>query len=282
MSDEFEEMERIPWASLAASTPDPRRRLALAAIGVVAIVALVVIAGGALLGSSAAPNSGADPAVGSVPVTAPSQPTSVMSDPTPTQIESAAPEPPPIYSEADLMAAAVDDEVRIAVMWAELFVRDYLTVDGDAATAAEAARMVAAELPAAPGGVTSFVEWVEAYAVTASRPSQYRVEVGYRLLTGSEGRYVRQSAAAMAVVVSVDIDGSARFAGLPELVSMPALRTADEPRLTGDLPDWVLETVDGDAASVVGGYREGEQWRVVVMSELAPGVVRPHLVTIDG
>jgi hypothetical protein len=281
MSDEFEEMERIPWAALAASAPDPRRRLVLVAAGLVVIVSLVVIIASALFRSSPAPDSAAVAPSGSVPVN-PDQPASVLPDPTPAAIEPVAPQPPPVYSEADLMAVLVEDEVRIAVMWAEHFVRDYLTVDGDGATAADAARVVAAELPAAPSGVTSFVEWVEAYAVTAIRPSHYRVEVGYRLLAGSDGSYVRQPAAAMAVEVSVDVDGIAGFAGLPELVSLPAVRTADAPGLTDDLPDWVMEKVKGEAASVVGGYREGEQWRVVVMSELAPGVVRSHLVTVEG
>lgn len=277
VSEEFEEMERIPWAALAASTPDPRRRIVAAGIGLVALLALLLIAGGALLGSgttadtdlSVAPRNSA-----SAFPTDRSMPDSGLPEEAP-----AAPTEAAIYSEADLMASSADAEVRIAAMWAERFVRDYLTVDGDGSTAAEAARLVAAEMPESPEGLTCFVEWVDAYAITAVKPARYRVEVAYRLLTGSEGSYNRNPAAAMAVTVAVDVDGTAALAGLPEAITMPTLRAATAPTLTEQIPDRVLEQVSG---TVVGGYRTGSVWWVVVMSELAPGVTRPHVVGVEG
>ena len=280
MSEEFEEMERIPWTALAASTPDPRRRLAIAAIGVVAVVVFVVIVASSLL-ESRSPLGAATEAS-----TTTSNDLAGSDQPSRANIaarETSATLPPAsIYSEADLMATAVDDEVRVAAMWAKRFVRDYLTVDGDGSTATEAAQLVGAELPAAPAGSTSFVEWIDAYSVAAIQPARYRVEVGYRLLTGSGGVFVRQPAAAMAVAVDVDVDGTATIAGLPELVTMPGVRAADPPALTDQIPDWVSASVSGDGSSIVGGYREGDDWRVVLMSEIAPGVVRPHIVSVEG
>jgi hypothetical protein len=283
MSEDFEEMERIPWAALAASAPDPRRRLVVAAAGAVFLLVVVVMGGGALLRSRPSVSSGASAVADAVTTATGDQSASIQPSRRVADVDEAAQaESPPMYSEADLMAAAVDDEMRVAVMWAERFVRDYLTVDGDGSSALDAALAVAAELPAAPAGVTSFVEWVDGYAVTAVQPARYRVEVGYRLLTGSDGSYVRHPAAALAVAVDVDVDKTATIVGLPEVIEMPTLRAAPAPALTDQIPDWVLEKVAIDASSVVGGYREGGSWWVVVTGELAPGVVRAHAVGVEG
>ncbi len=283
MGEEFEEMERIPWAALAASAPDPRRRLAVAGAGVAAVVVLLVIVGGSLLRSSPPAASGTLPLVSSTTSTTGDEPVSSVP---PSEVAGSKSETAmsrSVYAEADLMAASVDEEVRIAAMWAERFVRDYLTVDGAGSNAPDAPQLAAAEVPAALDGVTSFVEWVDAYAVTAIRPARYRVEVAYRLLTGSDGNYARQAAAALAVSVDVDVDGSASITGYPEVVETPALRTDDGPALTSQLPDWVLESVPDDGSSVVlGGYRQSDRWWVVVVSELAPGVARPHVVGVSG
>ena len=262
MSEEFEEMERIPWAALAAGAPDPRRRLAIAVAGAVVLLVLLVIVGGSVLNSSNPPvDSGVLAAADSVTTTTRRQSVSTQPSPGVGELESPAPAAPlPVYSEADLMATAVDDEAQVAAMWAERFVRDYLTIDGDGSTALDVARLVTAELPAAPDGVTSFVEWVDGYAVTAIQPARYRVEVGYRLLTGSDGSYVRQSAAALAVVVDIDVDRTAAIAGFPEVIEMPGLRAIAAPELTDQIPEWVLEQVATDASAVLGGYREGSDW----------------------
>ena len=270
MSEEFEEMERIPWAALAAGAPDPRRRLAVAAVAVVAVVVLLVIVGGSLLRSG-------EPDVGSA---ASGVTDSEITTTTTNRSESAAIQPS--RQAPELESAAVDDEMRIAAMWAERFVRDYLTIDGDGSTALDAARLVGADLPATPNGVTSFVEWVDGYAVTVIQPARYRVEVGYRLLTGSDGSYVRQPAAALAVVVDVAVDRTATIAGLPEVIEMPGLRVGNPPDVTSEIPDWVLEGGATEGASVLGGYRQGSRWWLVLMSELAPGVVRPHVVSVEG
>ena len=276
MSEEFEEMERIPWAALAASTPDPRRRLVAAGVGLVALIALLVVVGRPLLGSGATADS--DLAVASQSSVAAVASDQSSLDPTIPEEPQAASAGNGVYSEADLMASSADDEVRIAEMWAERFVRDYLTVDDYGPAAIEAAQIMATDLPESPTGLTSFVEWVDAYAITAVQPARYRVEVAYRLLTGSEGAFVRQPAAALAVTVSLDADGTAIFAGIPEVVTIPELQWAAAPISAEQIPDWVLENPSIDSSSVVGAYRDGSDWRVIIMSELAPGLIRPHLV----
>ena len=279
MSEEFEEMERIPWAALAAGTPDPRRRLIAAGVGLTALIALLLIAGRSLLGSGASTDPDLSIANGNSVTTMPATQSSVA-PPTPAEPQTAA-TGHAVYSEADLMAASVDDEVRIAEMWAERFVRDYLTVDGNVSTAAEAARMVAADLPDPPAGLTSFVEWVDAYAIGATQPGRYRVEVAYRLLTGSTGSFVRQPSAAMAVTVNVDADGTAILAGLPELIPMPQLQPAAAPNLNEQIPEGVLASVSADSAAIVGAYRREGAWWVVLLSEIAPGVARQHIVAAE-
>lgn len=283
VSEEFEEMERIPWAALAASTPDPRRRLAIAAVVVVAVLVLLAIVGGSPFRSSPSVSSGALAAPEPTTPTIDDQSASTQPSRRMAELESAAPLAlPPVYSEADLMAASADDEVLIAAMWAERFVRDYLTVDGDGSTAVEAARLIGVELPEPPADLTSYVEWVDAYSVAAIHPARYRVEVAYRLLTGSASTFVRQPEAAMAVTVDVDVDGTASFAGLPEVITMPKLQPAAGPALVDQIPDWVLDNLSTDPSSVVGAYRDGSDWWVILMSELAPGVIRQHAVGMEG
>ena len=279
MSEEFEEVERIPWAALAAATPDPRRRLAVVGIGVIALLALVLLAARWLLGPEASadiePVAASRNSVGTMPTEQSGPYDSAFAEPAPATGSA-------IYSEADLMAVSVDTETRIATMWAERFVRDYLTVDGDGSIAVEVAQLVAAELPEPPVGLTSFVEWVEAYAVTTTRPARHRVEVAYRLLIGSDGTFVRQPTAAMAVTLDVDVDGTATLAGFPEAIAIPTLRAATAPALTAQIPDWVAERAEAGGASIVGAYRADDVWWVVLMSELAPGVIRPLVVGVEG
>lgn len=210
MSDDtdFEELEQIPWASLAATTPDPRvRYLSIAALTVVAaaLLAWFILRDG---DGTAAP-----PAVTTTTRAAGFAPTTGAS-PTTTTTE------PAVYSEADLMLIDVGDEERLAVMQAEWLVRDYLTVDNDP----QIKERMSVLLPAADRGDTgSFVEWAEAFAVTSTEPGRYRVEVAYRLLTETEDGFVRQPAAALAVELNIDVDGTARLVSVPEETPLPTM-----------------------------------------------------------
>lgn len=211
MSDDtdFEELEQIPWASLAAATPDPRVRYL--GIAVLAVVAAALIGWLALRG-------GVDTAI---PAEAPATTVAVASLPVGVAPSTTTTTEPPTYSEADLMLIDVGDEERLAVMQAEWLVRDYLTVDSDV----HIDERLSTLLPGVErGDVGAYVEWAEAFTVASEEPGRYRVEVAYRLLTETGGGFVRQPAAALAVELSIDVDGTARLEAAPEEVALPLLR----------------------------------------------------------
>ena len=206
MSDEFEELEQIPWAALAAGSPSPRHRYVAVAAGLVVVLAaigwLMTRSGGSAAISLAAPEVGPVPATPeSLPATTPPATTAV-------------------YSEADLMLIDAGDEERLAVMQAEWLVRDVLTVDGDPLIEDRMAGLLPGiDRPETP----AYVEWVKAFAVESVEPGRYRVEVAYRILTGTADGYVRQAPGALAVEISIDVGGSAGLVAPPTPVSLPAL-----------------------------------------------------------
>ena len=208
---EFEELEHIPWAALAAKPADPRARYGAIIVGSLLVVGVLVW----LTIRDEAPAATLVPPATTLPEVV----TAVPAAPTPTAVPPTS-APVAVYSEADLMLIDVEEEKRLAVMHAEWLVRDYLTVDGDAVIAARVTTL----LPQVEREeVSSYVEWVEAFAVDAIDPGQYRVEVLYRVLAGAEDGFVREPAGALAVVVAIDVDGSARLLAVPEPVAVPTL-----------------------------------------------------------
>jgi hypothetical protein len=207
MSDEFEELEQIPWAALAANSRSPRHRY----VSVAAVVVLLVVAAGwmATRGSNAA----AIPP----PAPAPADATPVTTQPVPAAA------PPPtaaVYSEADLMLIDAAEEERLVVMQAEWLVRDLLTVDGDPLVRERIETLLPGiDRPDAP----VYVEWVRAFSVESIEPGRYRVEVAYRVLDGSAEGYVRQRPGAFAVEMAIDVGGSAGLVASPEPVPIPDL-----------------------------------------------------------
>ena len=124
------------------------------------------------------------------------------------------------------MLISIEDEERLAVMQAEWFVRDYFTVDGDDSIVERIASLIPSD-SAPPDLVSSYVEWVETFAIDSPEPGEYRVDVAYRLLIGSEDGFVREPAAAVSVALSIDVDGSAQLLQLPEPVAMPSIGGID-------------------------------------------------------
>lgn len=118
------------------------------------------------------------------------------------------------------MAIDVAAEERLAAMHADWLVRDYLTVDDDP--------VIAERIDALLAGVErddtgTYVEWVEPFAVSSDEPGRYRVEVVYRLLAETDGGFVRMPAAAVAVELSIDPDGTTRIEVPPEPVPVPTI-----------------------------------------------------------
>ncbi len=219
MSEDFEELEQIPWAALAAKQVNPRSRLATIAIAVAAVVGVVIwflMRGNTTPATVSMVDLATPTTIQSVP-TAPTEP--------PASVEMAVPAAA-VYSEADLMLIDVADEERLAVAQAEWLVRDYLTVDGDPLVADRIAQLLPGEQER--DDVSSYVEWVEAFAVASPEPGRYRVEVLYRVLVGGEAGFTREPAGAVAVEVAVDVDGTTRLLAAPEAVTVPVLRPPGE------------------------------------------------------
>jgi hypothetical protein len=202
---DFEELEQIPWAALAAKPTDFRNRYMI--LGVVAM-AVLLIAGWLTLhngDATAAPHPTKDATPAATVTTTVVPPTTVA---------------PAVYSEADLMAIDATGEERLAVMHAEWLVRDYLTVDADPLVAARVDSLLPGMARPETG---AYVEWVAPYAVTSDQPGSYRVELVYRLLTETKDGFTRQPAGAIAVDISIDVDGTARLDSQPEPVGVPVL-----------------------------------------------------------
>lgn len=217
---EFEELEHIPWAALAAKRPDPRLR-----IGALVVVGVIAIAAG-LLAASRLSSSGDTtvPAVTDTPV-APATPAATTAG----VVDVVQPDPEvalpatAMYSEADLMLISIDDEERLAVMQAEWFVRDFLTIDGDDSITERVAALVPDGTPAPIEYGSSYVEWVHVFAVGSPSPGRYRIDVVYRLLVGGDEGYVREPVGAVAVEIAIAVDGSATLISIPEAIAVPVL-----------------------------------------------------------
>lgn len=212
MSDDFEELEQIPWAALAAGSPSARNRYMAIGVGVV----VILMATGWLLmrPTRTAVTSLAATSTTAVPLPASLLPTAPVSPPTTAAV----------YSEADLMLIDTSDEERLAIMQAEWLVRDFLTVDGDPLVD----ERIEDILPGRGRGDTpTYVEWARAYGIETIEPGLYRVEVGYRTLAGTADGYVRRPAGAFAVQLAIDVGGPTRLVAGPEPVEVPVLLGPD-------------------------------------------------------
>lgn len=289
---EFEELEHIPWSALAARKAPPLVRPV--AVAGVAIIAVAVVAWLAMrvLPADQADATGLSSAV---PATSPeviSEPLAVdigaESVPAADPVNAAEPAgtlvatvDPAMYSEADLMAIAVDDESRLAAMRAEWFVQDYFTVDGDEEIATNLRNLIAtgADLPHGSPAGSSYVEWARAVAVTSPMPAEYVVEVAFRTVLSTDGEaFMRTPVRAVAVTVTVDVDGSVTIDGLPAPVRLSAAAWRASTRGTDAIaPDDVVVAAlaeaewFGDNPVVAETRRDGSEWLFVVEVRDASG-----------
>lgn len=216
---EFEELEQIPWAALATRRNIQPAHIGLALVGIAAVVGLALgITNGFGTPTEPDPNIAEPPAVAS-----PAAPTLELA-PEPTVAPAAL--GTETYSEADLMLIDIEEETRLAVAHAEWFVRDYLTVDGDPVVADRMALLVS-EQSSTPS-IATFVEWVDAFAISSPGPGTYQIEVLYRLLSDEGQGFVRRPAEAMRVEIAIDVDGSAQLVSYEEGVPAPVIRASDQ------------------------------------------------------
>ena len=109
---EFEELEHIPWAALAAKRPDPRVRIGAIAVVAVMAVGTGLLAASLLLGGDETSTiaGGTMPPVSVAPANIDIAPTTLSPQETLPATS--------MYSEADLMLISIEDEERLAVMQA--------------------------------------------------------------------------------------------------------------------------------------------------------------------
>jgi hypothetical protein len=299
MSDqpEFEELEHIPWSALAVKPPASKTTLVYVVLGVVAAIGLGLLAARWLLpgdGQSTVtlpPVAVTDQAatVQQVAVADIANPVPAVATTTAATGESPVSTAVGLYSEADLMAIAVDDESRLAAMRAEWFVQDYFTVDGDEQIADELEALVGdVVLPhRAPTG-SSYVEWARSFAIVSPTPGRYVVEVAYRVLSsGAGGTFIRMPIRAVAITIEVDVDGSMTIVDLPASTDIP--ETSAMPDITGsagtppdDLVAVALLSVQGlgTDATVLDVTSDGSTWRFVVSVADPSGLRWPITVLV--
>jgi hypothetical protein len=289
---EFEELEHIPWSALAARTAPPLLRPV--AIAVVAVIAVAVLAWLAMrvLAADQADETGPSSAVSAAGPDVPSEPLTVdngaESVPAADPVSGAEPAgtlvatvDPAMYSEADLMAIAVDDESRLAAMRAEWFVQDYFTVDGDEEIAKDLHNLIAIDedLPHSSPAGSSYVEWARAVAITSPMPAEYVVEVAFRTVLSTDGEaFTRAPVRAVVVTVTVDVDGSVTIEGLPAPVRLSAVAWRASTRGADAIaPDDVVVAALAEAESfgdnpvVTETRRDGSEWLFVVVVRDASG-----------
>jgi hypothetical protein len=190
-----------------------------------------------------------------------------------------------VWSEADLMAVHPDDLRAEAAAIAEWFVADYFTADGSGGLEDQLRSMLPSEapLPVHEPGYRSFVEWVRSVSATEASPGQYLVQVVVRTLGAVESSSYRRLPL-RAVEVNVQwTDQGWSIADLPSPIDLPALAvTSAWPEQ--EIPEQVAAEavrVGGEGATVLGGGRSGERWRVVVETVDPAGGRWPMVLWVD-
>ncbi len=281
---DYEEIEHIPWSALVAGAPDWRTRL----LPIGAAVAVAVIA--VVVGVRALTHGSSDSVVTLPPGTTVAMAGAaeeITVDPASVPGTTVALRAPAIYTEADLMAAPVDDEARLAVMRAEWFVADYFTVDGDPGAAAVLRTTLGDPelvLPHDGPDATSYVEWARAFRVESDRPGSYRVAVAFRAMgSAADGGFTRGPVEAVTVDLEVDPDGVVIVLDLPAPAALPATGEAGLRPVPATAPPEVVAAaadlaarLGADPALVEAGQDE-RGWRVV-MAVTGPGDLRWPIV----
>ncbi len=175
-------------------------------------------------------------------------------------------------------------------MHGEWFVKDYFTVDGDAEIAAtlDGVTPAGATLPHQNPVGSSYVEWARALAVSSREPSQYLVEIAFRTVFSSDGEtFARAPVRAVAVAVSVDLDGTTTISGLPAPAELPAMAWKESaPGIEEEAPVGVaaealaLGSAFGEGPVVADSRRDGSDWRFVVEVGDASGNRWPLAVSV--
>lgn len=265
-----EEFQSIPWSTL---TMDAGRPPWLVYVAAGAVVSLVV---GVLLARTFRS-----------PTPAPAE---ELATPT-TSVESlSGPGPEPtVLEEADLRAALEPGSggIEQAVAAAEMFVREYFTVDG-ARDRGEALAVSLGWEPMAVEDALTYVEWTRAWNATESSDGHHEVSVVFQVVTSVD--YLFERGPVMAVVVSLQAtpDGRIYVTDLPQPAVPPvAAPGGREPPPMDEVPHAVatearrLAARWGSDPEVLGGSETDGSWRVVVTTTDGSGTPWPLTVTVE-
>lgn len=278
-AEQAEQFESIPWSALTQGTDSSTRKYVVIALLAMA-GALVGFLGGRVLRGGSSPG-----VVVTLPPVAAAEPVAaaVADDPPPVSTTAAVPTSPAVllpqlYSEADLMAVLPEEEMRLAVLRAEWFVRDYFTAGGPWAPIDDVLNalpddVVSYPLPHLSDSGLSHVEWASAFLVDPAGPATYRVSVAFRTLSGGSPSSLRRlPVRAVSVTVEVAADGASAVLDYPAPVLVPGDLSVEvavpaEAELPGDVRDAALAaagSVGGDPKVMSAGV-DDDGWRVVVM-----------------
>jgi hypothetical protein len=277
MSDNHEEIESIPWSTLMEDARPDRSRLVYAAAG-----ALILFAVAALVARSLwKPDVAA-----TVPVAAPTAPTTQPATPEPPQAAAAS------ITEADLMATIDNESSRAAAAFAEWFVYDYFTVDGDPANLVtlQAALPPGAPEELLPHGTTdvvTYVEWARAARVTEVSPGRFEVLVLFRSISAPPGEDFERHHT-RAVIVPMDISGAGglRLTDLPSPAAIPQRPAVaswerpvgpGNPSVAGAAMGFSWGGLDTEFEGL-GAQKEGDTWRTLVLNHLPGGTGWPFVI----
>lgn len=271
-----EELESIPWATLIDDARSDRSRLIYLAAGAIILFALAAVAARTLWTPSTA-----DVAV-------------AVEAPTTVAVATSAPQPsaPALFSEADLMASLDAESTRAAAAFAEWFVYDYFTVDGDPATLLSIQDALPQGipdelLPHTSEAMVTYVEWARAARVTELTPGLFEVLVLFRTVAAPNGEtFERQPMRAVLVPMEMGAAGGLRLTDLPSPAHVPS---------RPEVGEWVAP--DGPGSPALGGVatvlswpgletdvepvaasRVGDLWRILVVNHLPAGSAWPFVI----
>lgn len=273
-----EELESIPWSTLIDDATPGRSRLIYAAAGAVILFAVAALVGRNML----------TPSAPTVPITEASAVTTRVAA---TTVATAV--PAAMFSEADLMAVLDGESTRAAAAFAEWFVYDYFTVDGDPANMDTIASALpdgipAELLPHSSEQTATYVEWARTIRVTESSPGRYESMVIFRTVAAPDGvTFERQPPRAVIVPLEVGSGGGMAVTDLPAPAAIPSRPL---------LPDWSQPVGPHSSAvagvvvglswpgvgtdvEILGASRDGDQWRVLALNHLPSGAGWPFVIS---
>jgi hypothetical protein len=281
-----EEFEEIPWSHLIPDTTPGGNRTVVVAGGVL-LALLIGVVGARML--SGGPQTVLEPVLAA---------TSVATDPETVDSSVAAPAMTTttnvLYAEADLMAAIVPsaEPSLSATYFATRFVRDFFTVDGDAAARSRIARLFVdgegLPLPHDRGNPTTYVEWVE---VTRSTTTQdgLDVVVAFQMLEQSADPgedFVRSEVLEATVSLVATADGYS-VASLPRVALAAVQRSQAVWSGNATAPQWAIDegmrdvgVFAADATVIAAEPLSNGDWRLVLLASRPSGVAWPIQVVV--